>query len=78
MYPSINFMKYKLKLGEYEHYKGGKYEVIGRALHSETLEELVVYKAIYGDHRLWVRPLEMFLETVEVDGRIVPRFKYCG
>lgn len=60
--------------GRYRHYKGNQYEVIGTARHSETLEELVVYRALYGDHGLWVRPKAMFLETVSVAGRDVPRF----
>ncbi len=65
-----------LKLGVYQHYKGKRYEVLGVARHSETEEELVVYKKLYDDGGLWVRPLAMFLESVEVDGKIVPRFKY--
>jgi len=71
-------MENKLKLGVYEHYKGKRYEVISVAKHSETLEELVVYKALYGDNDLWVRPLEMFLEIVEVNGEKMPRFKFIG
>lgn len=67
-----------LKLGQYKHYKGNDYEVIGLARHSETLEDLVVYRALYGDFDLWVRPLTMFLEDVEIDGVIKPRFKYLG
>ena len=63
-------------MGKYQHYKGGVYEVIGMASHSETLERLVVYK--HGDGELWVRPLAMFLETVEIDGRKVPRFRSLG
>ena len=66
----------KLPLGKYEHYKGKQYEVIGVAKHSETLEELVVYRALYGEHSLWVRPLNMFLETVEIEGKKIPRFKF--
>jgi len=69
-------MDEKLRLGKYEHYKGNQYEVIGVAKHSETLEELVVYRALYGEHGLWVRPLKMFLETVEVENRKIPRFKF--
>lgn len=65
-----------LQIGEYEHYKGKRYRVIGVAKHSETLEELVVYKALYGDGELWVRPLAMFLEKIEVDGKMVPRFRF--
>ena len=67
-----------LQLGRYRHYKGNEYEVIGVAKHSETLEELVVYRALYGDFALWVRPLKMFLEDVEIDGKKVPRFQYVG
>ncbi|MDD4995534.1 MAG: DUF1653 domain-containing protein [Patescibacteria group bacterium] len=63
-----------LKLGKYRHYKGKEYEVIGVAKHSETLEELVVYRAFYGEGQIWVRPLKMFLEEVEVDGKKIPRF----
>ena len=68
----------KIKLGKYKHYKGNEYEVVGIARHSETLEKLVVYRALYGDLDLWVRPLEMFLEEVEMDNRKVPRFQYVG
>lgn len=60
--------------GIYVHYKGAHYEVLGVAHHSETEEPLVVYRALYGDYGLWVRPLEMFCETVEVQGEPVPRF----
>ena len=60
--------------GTYRHYKGNLYEVLGVARHSETEEEVVVYRALYGDGGLWVRPLAMFEETVLVDGRQVPRF----
>ena len=65
-----------LKLGTYEHYKGNRYEVVGLARHSETLEDLVVYRALYGERGLWVRPLGMFLEEVDVGGKKVPRFKF--
>lgn len=72
-------MKYtKIKLGEYEHYKGNHYEVISVARHCETLEELVVYRALYGDNDLWVRPLHMFFEEVEIDGNKVSRFTYIS
>ena len=67
-----------LKLGTYEHYKGKQYEVIGIAKHSETLEEMVVYRALYREKGLWVRPLKMFLEKVEIGGKKMPRFKYVG
>jgi hypothetical protein len=61
--------------GRYCHYKGGLYEVLGVARHSETAEELVVYRALYGDFGLWVRPKTVFLETVMVDGKSIPRFR---
>ncbi|HEV7280225.1 MAG TPA: DUF1653 domain-containing protein [Pirellulaceae bacterium] len=64
--------------GRYRHYKGKDYVVLGVARHSETKEELVVYRTDYGDRSLWVRPKAMFLETVEVDGRSVPRFLFVG
>ena len=66
----------KLKLGEYEHYKGKRYKVIDLARHSETLEDIVVYQAMYGENELWVRPLKMFLEEIEVDNKMIPRFKF--
>jgi hypothetical protein len=66
------------KLGRYRHYSGKEYEAIGVARHSETLEEMVVYKALYGEGAIWVRPLGMFLEEVEVDGRKIPRFTLLG
>lgn len=70
----------KLQLGKYKHYKGKNYEVVGVAKHSETLEELVVYKALYQntESNLWVRPLKMFTEMVVVDGKEVKRFEYVG
>ena len=64
--------------GRYRHYKGKQYTVIGVARHSETHEELVVYRQEYGDHGLWVRPKEMFLETVNVEGHAASRFQYVG
>ena len=64
--------------GEYRHYKGNLYAVVGVARHSETLEEMVVYRALYGEGGLWVRPMGMFLENVTVDGKTVPRFAYTG
>ena len=67
-----------LKLGKYRHYKNKEYEVLGVAHHSETKEELVVYRALYGDYDLWVRPLAMFVEEVEVGGEKMPRFEYIG
>jgi hypothetical protein len=67
-----------MKAGKYRHYKGGEYEVFFVARHSETEEELVVYRTLYGDFSHWVRPLAMFTETVEIDGQQVPRFEYVG
>jgi hypothetical protein len=64
--------------GRYHHYKGNEYLVLGVARHSETEEELVVYRQQYGNYGLWVRPKQMFLETVTVDGQDVPRFRYLG
>jgi len=66
------------KPGLYRHYKGNDYRVIGLARHSETLEPLVVYQALYGERGLWVRPAAMFVETVEVEGKFVPRFARVG
>ena len=63
-----------IKPGRYRHFKGSEYEVIGTARHSETLEEMVVYRALYGDGGLWVRPAAMWSETVERDGYCGPRF----
>jgi hypothetical protein len=60
--------------GRYRHYKGGEYDVLFEARHSETEESMVVYRALYGERGLWVRPKAMFLEAVEVDGSEVPRF----
>ena len=67
---------YDLKCGRYRHYKGKEYVVLGVASHSETLEKLVVYRADYGDQGLWVRPLAMFLETVEISGEYKARFEF--
>lgn len=61
--------------GIYRHYKGNEYEVLGIAKHSETLEELVVYRALYGNFDLWVRPLSMFMEDIVIDGQTKPRFE---
>jgi len=75
-----------IKLGKYRHYKGKdgeEYEIVGTAVHSETLEELVVYRALYetDDYphgTLWARPLAMFLGTINIDGKEIPRFEYIG
>lgn len=66
----------EIKLGKYRHFKGNEYEVIGIAKHSETLEEMVVYKALYGDGGLWVRPASMWDETITRDGQTFKRFTY--
>lgn len=66
----------KLNLGRYRHYKGNEYEVLAIAKHSETLEDMVVYRALYGTCGYWVRPLVMFSETVTVDGQTMLRFQY--
>ena len=67
-----------IKPGRYRHFKGREYEVIGVAKHSETLEEMVVYRQHYGEHGLWVRPASMWEETVERDGKTYKRFTYIG
>ncbi|WP_198939279.1 DUF1653 domain-containing protein [Motiliproteus sp. MSK22-1] len=67
-----------IKTGRYQHYKGNEYEVVGVATHSETEESLVVYRMLYGDYSLWVRPVDMFQESVLFNGISVPRFKYVG
>ena len=67
-----------IKPGRYRHFKGKEYEVLGVARHSETEEELVVYRALYGDFGLWVRPVSMWNETVEHDGKTFRRFTDIG
>lgn len=67
-----------IKVGKYRHYKGNLYEVIGVANHSETLEKMVVYRALYGERELWVRPASMWNEIVTVEGKNVLRFTYIG
>ena len=67
-----------IKPGRYRHFKGKEYEVLGVARHSETEEELVVYRALYGDFSLWVLPVSMWNETVERDGKTFRRFTYIG
>ena len=66
------------KKGLYRHYKGGMYQLLEVAFHSETLEELAVYRELYDNYDVSVRPLKMFIETVEMDGQRVPRFAYIG
>lgn len=66
----------ELKKGKYRHFKGGEYELVDIAKHSETCEEMVVYRALYGEHGLWVRPAAMWTEEVDRDGYHGPRFVY--
>ena len=75
-----NETKNNIKNGIYQHYKGNKYEVIGVAKNSETFENFVVYRALYDNKisKLWVRPLKMFTETIENDGKEIERFKYIS
>ena len=68
----------ELKKGKYRHFKGNEYEVLYTAKHSETLEPMVVYRAMYGGHGVWVRPACMWNETVERDGKTYRRFTYIG
>ena len=68
----------ELKPGKYRHFKGNEYELIGIASHSETLEPMAVYRALYGEEGLWVRPLAMWTEQVRRDGYQGPRFQYVG
>lgn len=68
----------ELKLGRYRHFKGNEYKLVGIAKHSETLEPMVVYRALYGDGGLWVRPAAMWSETVDRDDYHGPRFQYIG
>ena len=67
-------MYMEIKPGKYRHFKGNEYEVLGVAKHSETLEPMVVYRALYGEGGLWVRPMSMWSETVEHEGKTVLRF----
>ena len=68
----------KIRLGKYRHFKGNEYEVVAVGKHSETLEDYVIYRALYGEGGYWVRPLSMFLELVERDGKKFSRFEYIG
>lgn len=68
----------ELKPGKYRHFKGKEYELLALATHSETLEPMVVYRALYGEKGLWVRPAAMWTETVERDRYCGPRFVYIG
>jgi len=68
----------ELQAGIYKHYKGNLYEVLTTAQHSEIEEWMVVYKALYGEEGMWVRPYDMFVEKVEVDGEFISRFEFVG
>lgn len=68
----------EIRIGRYRHFKGNEYQIIGIARHSETLEPMVVYRALYGEGGLWVRPASMWAERVERDGYSGPRFVYLG
>lgn len=68
----------EIKLGRYRHFKGNEYQVIGIAKHSETLEDMVVYKALYGEGGLWVRPASMWDEIITREGKTFKRFSYIG
>lgn len=68
----------EIKIGKYRHFKGNEYEVVAIAKHSETLEEMVVYKALYGDGGYWVRPASMWNETVTREGKTFKRFEFLG
>ena len=68
----------EIKIGKYRHFKGNEYEVIAIAKHSETTEDYVVYKALYGDGGMWIRPASMWNETIERDGVVYKRFTYIG
>ena len=75
MLPPYSTEAADLKPGIYQHYSGKRYEVVGVGRHSESLEELVIYRALYAPHDFWVRPLTMFIETVEIEGQTTLRFK---
>ncbi|WP_240221278.1 DUF1653 domain-containing protein [Rheinheimera hassiensis] len=73
-----NAPKLTVQPGYYQHYKGAYYQVIECARHSETEQWLVIYRALYGDFGLWARPLDMFIQNVEIAGELLPRFQYLG
>ena len=72
------YMEQSIKLGRYRHFKGNEYEVLALARHSETLEDMVVYRALYGERGVWVRPASMWSERIEREGYSGPRFCYIG
>lgn len=67
-----------MKKGKYRHYKGNDYKLIDVVIHSETMEKMVLYQPLYGNKKLWVRPYQMFFETVLIDGKEIPRFEFVG
>ena len=67
-----------MKPGKYKHFKGNMYQVLFIAIHSETEEPMVIYKALYGEYKIWARPLKMFTEMIEHEGKKVPRFEYVS
>jgi hypothetical protein len=71
-------MEIEIRPGRYRHFKGNEYLVLYQAKHSETLESMVVYQALYGERGIWVRPASMWNETVQHNGKTVRRFEYCG
>lgn len=71
-------METEIIIGRYRHFKGKEYLVLHIAKHSETLETMVVYQALYGEFGIWVRPASMWNETVEIDGKVIKRFEYCS
>ncbi|MBE6964279.1 MAG: DUF1653 domain-containing protein [Ruminococcaceae bacterium] len=71
-------MKEIIRPGRYRHFKGSEYEALYMARHSETMEEMVVYRALYGEQGIWVRPASMWNETIERDGAVFRRFTYIG
>ena len=73
-----NVTKPDIPLGFYQHYKGRYYQVVALSQHSETLEWLVMYRALYGDYGLWARPANMFMENVEIAGELIPRFQFLS
>ncbi len=77
-YPLKGFKKMEVKLGVYQHYKGNYYQVVSFARHSETLEELIVYQELYGNYGMWVRPQDMFLENIFIEGKEIARFKFVN
>ena len=74
----LKMKKMQIPLGIYRHFKGNLYEAVAIAKHSETLEEMVVYRALYGEGEFWIRPLSLWMEQIERNGEKIPRFSYMG